>query len=502
MTKREDKIAFISLVLFVFLFLLFSGTLNSGYHFVDDHEVIKIKNELKTSSLIAVSKSWVKEDLKNNGRFRPFYYVHRVIETRVFGSDFFLWSLYTGILWCMALIYFYSGMRKLKFNVEESIIFLIVTFIGPQCSVWWRLGPGESLGMVLLALSFYFMSKSPDKENYFINNLYFVFFLVLCSLTKESFLIIIPAICVFKIWNEKIFIWSSLKESVFKNLILVIPLMIFTIELFIIKNYVGITYAGLDTSFTNNITSIFTTSLHFVKTYLNLFIVGFVLFIVSGYIKKLPIKISLLPVIFFLLIIAPNIVLYAKSALVERYLLPSSFGLGFFVASVIKGIEKDPVWFKKMALILVIISFLPYMVSSFTDALKFSKEGYSTKKLLSAISTNYSTGSQTLVIVDPVEHYEKSVSLKTYLFYEDKIDLFGYAMAKKENNADYQGYVDGWKSYFKGRQYENLTSKPEILIFLDNKMVDSFFINSGLFRNEYSPVEIGNSPFALFREIK
>ena len=179
----------------------------------------------------------------------------------------------------------------------------------------------------------------------------------------------------------------------------------------------------------------------------------------------------------------------------------SLFALGFLVVSVIKGIEKDPVWFKKMALTLVIISFLPYIISSFTDALKFSKEGYATKKLLSAVSTNTTKGSQVLVIVDPVESYEKSVSLKTYLHYEDEIDLFGYPLVKDQKDADYQVYVDGWKSYFEGKQFENMSSKPALLIFLDNKLIESFFAKTNLLRNDYLPVDIGNSTFALLKKI-
>jgi hypothetical protein len=201
-----------------------------------------------------------------------------------------------------------------------------------------------------------------------------------------------------------------------------------------------------------------------------------------------------------MLILAPNIVLYAKSGLIERYLLPSSLGLGFFAASIIKGIDKDQLWYKKIVLTIITISFLPFIFSSCTDAIKFSKEGYSTKRLLSAVSTNYRKGSQLMVIVDPVESYEKSVSLQTYLFYEEKIDLFGYPIVKDNKDADYQGYVDGWKSYFNGKQYENMTSQPELLIFLDNKMVDSFFAKFKFLKNEYMPVDIGKSPFALLKK--
>ena len=212
-----------------------------------------MKNDLKSSSLNTVSTNWVKEDLKNNSRFRPFYYIHRVVETRFLGSDFFLWSVYNGILCCLALIFFYRAMRNMEFGLGESIVFLIITFIGPQSSVWWRLGPGESLGITLIGFSFYFMSKCLYKRNFILNNLLFILFLILASLTKESFLLIIPALIIYKIWNEKIHIWSSLKESVFKNMILVIPLIIFVMELVIIKYYVGITYSGLDNHFLNNI---------------------------------------------------------------------------------------------------------------------------------------------------------------------------------------------------------------------------------------------------------
>jgi hypothetical protein len=73
-------------------------------------------------------------------------------------------------------------------------------------------------------------------------------------------------------------------------------------------------------------------------------------------------------------------------------------------------------------------------------------------------------------------------------------------MINKGNSADYQEYVDGWSSYFKGKQFEDLTSKPQLLIFFDNRMIDEFFIRSGLSGSNYLPVEIGKSPFALFKE--
>jgi hypothetical protein len=499
MEDKRDKIAIVSVIVSVLLFLLITGTLTSGYHFVDDHEIIRMKNDLKSASLNNVTKAWVKEDLFVNTRFRPLYYIHRVIEARVMGSDFTLWSVYNGFLYCLALVFLYLGTRRLKFTVGESVVILIITFIGPQCSILWRLGPGESLGMVFLGLAFYFMTASLTGKNFLVKNLLFILFLILSSLTKESLLIIVPSMVIFKIWNEKLYFGTTLKESIIKNLLLILPLLVVAAEVYYIKKYVGIGYSGLDGKLSESILGIFSTALHFIKTYLNLVIVALILLFSALFFKKKLPGINLPAIVFFILIIVPNMILYAKSGLVERYLLPSSLGLGFLVATLIRNIKEDQGWLKRAAMLLVIVSFLPYLVTSFNDARKFAKEGALTKKLFSAISSENVKGSQVMVVVDPVDSYEISVSLKTYLHYESDIDLFGYCFIKKDFNESEQGYVDGWKSYFDGRLFENLASPPAMLIFLDKRLTEEFFSRSTLTQSSYVSVDLGDSPFEVLK---
>ncbi len=502
MRSGKDKIIIISIILIVFLFLSISRTLNSGYHFVDDHEVITIKDDLKSSALINVTKSWLSEDFKINKRFRPVYIINRVFETRVFGADLLLWSIYNGVLCCIALISFYFGMRRLKYSPAESIALLIITFIGSQSNVWWRLGPGESLGMVFLGFSFCGISVSKDKKDHFLNNSIFLLFLVLASLTKESFMLIIPGMIFLKVWHEKIIVWPSLKKAIHKNLILLVPLIVFFVELFIVKSYVGTISSRFDTNLINNIANILIALLKFVLTFLNLIIACIILAVIGFYLKKRIIKINYYSLIFFILLLIPNVMLYARLGLKDRYLLPASFGLGLFAIAFVKNIAENPYWLKRIAVTLIIISFIPNVVSAFTDARKFSIEGYSTKILLNSISANYRDSTKVLVVVDPIASYEKSVSLKKYLYHEDKIDLFGYPVTKDENNTNYNinGSVDGWKSYFEKKQYSDMTSKPGLLIFLDKGLIDSFFKQSDLLKQNYVPVEIGKSPYALLKE--
>jgi hypothetical protein len=203
--------------------------------------------------------------------------------------------------------------------------------------------------------------------------------------------------------------------------------------------------------------------------------------------------------ILFVLILIPNIILYSKTGMAERYLLPSTFGLAFLVISWIA--EFDQGWFKKVALILVAVAFIPSFLKITAEASEFYEEGRQTNELLTSLSKNYNSGNQVMVVVDPVAHYEKSVSLKTYLFYQDGIDLYGYPLVNESETSENIGYIDGWKSYFEGKQYEQLKDKPAFIIFLDAGMVNKFFEFSKIPSNDYKPLALEKSSLALL-EIK
>lgn len=497
--EKKDILVAAAIIVLVFLFLIFTRTLNSGFHFIDDHEIIRIKSDLGTSSFVGVCEKWGHEDIHVNGRFRPFYIIFRVAETKLFGSDFLLWSVYTGAAWCAALILLYSAMRKMKFAVAEAIIFLFVAFIGPQSCVWWRLGPGESLGTLLLAASFYFMASALTLKNYFLKNIFFVLCLILASLTKESFLIIIPAMVVFKIWNENTILFSSMNKSIKSNIILIVPLAIMILELVYIKYSVGIFFSGLDTVFKPGISSIISTFLHFIWTYINIVVAGILLVFSARYFKKIQFRFDLLAFVFFLMVLVPNLILYSKTGLVERYLLPSSLGLGFLVAAIIRDVKVDIPSAGRTVVTLILISFLPHFIGALKDAVSFSRDGYSTKELISEIAANKNIQAPLLLIADPKYHFEKSISLRTYLLYEDKTELYSCLINSENNLTDYQGYIDGLKSYFKGRGFENLTSKPGLLIFLDNKLISDFFQNADLSAANYSPIKMKSTMYALYK---
>src|SRR4030042_3366416 len=347
MKTVNDRYVIFSIILVVFLFLSVTQTLTSGYHFIDDHEIVRIKHDLKEAPLFGVINTWVKEDMHVTARFRPLYFANRVFITSIFGSDFFFWSLYNGLLWCIVLILFYMGIRNLRFNITESLIFLVISFIGPQSEIWRRLGPQESLGVVFLSLAFYSLSLSANGKRYHLYNILFALSLILASLCKESFILIIPAFIILKIWYERIILKEPVKKTLLKELILFVPLFAALLELIYIKYRIGTEYSGLNNEPGIVIFNIWHTCLSFVKTYLNLVIAGVILLVTGLIIKRRIFWFDLPGLVFFLLIIIPNILLYARSGLTDRYLLPTTIGLGFFIVSCIKDIADNSLLYRK-----------------------------------------------------------------------------------------------------------------------------------------------------------
>lgn len=190
--KISDRWIVVLFFVGIFSFLYFTGTLTSGYHFIDDHSMISMKTSLDNSgSFLKTSLEYAKNDF--NIRFRPIFSIFYIFEVQIFGVNFFALSIFTGIMALFSFSFFYAGMRKLGQGWLLSIIFVLLMFLGPQSAIWWRLGTNETIAMFFLGLCFLFMAKCLDGEKYAANNILFVIFLSITSLCKESFIIIIPA---------------------------------------------------------------------------------------------------------------------------------------------------------------------------------------------------------------------------------------------------------------------------------------------------------------------
>jgi hypothetical protein len=439
-------------LLFWFAILTLCGTLFSGYHFMDDHGILRESKDVANFNLQKEVKIFTKNLLDPKMRFRPFYWVHRRLMLAVMGTDFTTMSIYIGFLAVFTSFFLFLFMKKTGFSVIESFLFVGLTLLGEQAAIWWRLGNNETLGMLMLSIALLFMALSVNtfqKRKKILYEILFGLFVILASWSKESFILIIPALIFWKIWltrqkkqepgqqdptNSKQIAKGTWLEAVKENLIPgILLLLVCLIELVHVIKNVGTTkivYAGYEGFQLAN----------FIKTGLQGFMAvhGWVilLFLIlclrrpGGLFSRKPPReasgrprksFSLNQVFWAFvltgLIAVPQIVLYMKSGMMDRYLLPGVMGLTFLMVVLLRYIRETDS--KKIvtiiaALLLAVISLQQLRVTRYT-AIGFANDGKQINAWLQSIEKNTNEQDKILVVTHMRRHYEGAISLKIYL---------------------------------------------------------------------------------------
>jgi hypothetical protein len=502
-THTQDILIVIIIILGTFFFLGITGNFNTQYHFLDDHQIIRIANELKTGSTVSVAKHWLTEDL--NIRFRPLYFLHRVAEAKVFGNNLILWSVWTAILACATFTFFYLGMRKLKFSVLESLLFIMLTFVGQQMAIWWKFGPNETIGMFFLGLTFYFITNC--NKRYTLNTVLFCLCLIFASWCKESFTIVIPAFIFFKLWYEKNFLSLSIRNIFRKNFLVIIPLIVMIINLYIIIFVVGtdkIEYAGLDPNISTTVLGV----LKIIKN--SLFKFDVIILLMLGFLyyelkdeKKFIqlIKKLFFPAVFAFLIVVPNLILYAKSGMSERYFLPSTVGLAFLIVYILRIIKGEFCWLNKLLIFIIILGYSQPVYYTYDNAVNYAKEGMQIKKMLTAIVQNNNGKTNNLLVANPAYNYEWSFSLKTYLSLKKNINLYAFPVNDVYEDELFKGFSRDWHTWFKGRNYEEIKGNVDVVIFFDKNAIGQFFKESEIDSNNYINLLNNDDNYAVYKKV-
>lgn len=406
----------------VLVFFAATRTATSGFHFVDDWGRMSIRDYLNSHSLSSTIVNEVQSDL--DIRFRPLHWTHIVLETFVFGINFKYISFYRIALCEVTMLLFFFGMRKLHFSNILSVLFLCLTFLGPQMAIWWRLGPNETIGMVFLALCFYVSIPESTEEgikHFVLNSILFVIFALLSSLCKESFIVSIPAMCFMRV----AFIHKETKYTWKKSVYICLPAIILLLaamaaELLIIMN-IGIHgYGGVSNSLRKVIEDC--ADLIFKNEYLKVY-AGFVFIVICAYVisnrskeKFVSMIKEVLPYfIISALIICPNIFLYSKSGLWERYLLPTSLGFALSICALLSHIGKKDLFFSLFLTAALSVLYVPANLwCAFEAGVSFKREGVRTARFLKTVKDNMGEG-DVLLISHPVRRSELTCSFRTYM---------------------------------------------------------------------------------------
>ncbi|UCH93853.1 MAG: hypothetical protein JSV88_26795 [Candidatus Aminicenantes bacterium] len=434
--------------------LILTGTLFSGYHFMDDHGILKESKDVANSNLQKEVKIFQKNLLAPSMRFRPFYWVHRRLMLAVLGTNFLALSIYIGCLAVLTSFFLYLFMRKIGFSLVESILFTSLTLLGEQAAIWWRLGNNETLGMLMLSIALWLMALStsaPQGRRKILYEILFVLFVILASWSKESFILMIPALMFAKVWltyrqkhgtlfNQKFLqgpgtVFSkrvpgrrrqkiaSLKENLISGIILLLVCLIELVH--VVKNVgtSGVGYAGYEgfrlSAFIKTGIQGFM-AVHGWVILVQLMIIGILVYLNSKENRTglMPVSSLVWPVILPVLLVFPQIVLHMKSGMTERYLLPGVMGYTFLMVLLLRYTREKSGKKKVLSIIMVallaVISLQQLRVTRYT-AIGFAFDGQQINAWLRSIEQNTREQDMILVITHLHQHYEASISLKTYL---------------------------------------------------------------------------------------
>ncbi len=189
-------------ILFAYFFLIRTGTIRSGYHFLDDHELIRIEYWLEHGSDLWELVWNFAGNLSS--RYRPLYWVERVIGTAILGSDLYIWNVYKAVMGVLTFYMLYMTGYYLRQKWYINTLFAAVIMIGPQITPWYRSANQENTGLFLCAIVLYLIARQHNRQKYrhLAYNLSIAASVLLCSLEKESFVLMIPAFGAIKYWLE------------------------------------------------------------------------------------------------------------------------------------------------------------------------------------------------------------------------------------------------------------------------------------------------------------
>lgn len=334
-SKRQEAVLVWALfAALVFGVVILTGTLTSGFHLVDDWEFAKYMDwmTLDHLSLWDCLREAVGFDLTL--RFRPLYYINRVLVAYVFGINLTAVSVVKAAEIVVALAALYYCARQMSCNMVYAALFALTVMVGYQSAVWWKLGPQESYDIMMFAVGFFFLLKwlSTEMRRYAVVSVG-AFFLM--SVYKEPFILLLPFVGLYVLYDgmrgKRVtlpHLWEAVRHRM--SYLLAIG-VIFTAEMFLILFVVGTnnySYVGLDESVTlDQYVQVWRAAAgNNLKWYVRFgILMGLILLTYWEHVKKLGWEILLTAAI-----VLPQCITYSKTALEERYILPCVLGYAFF----------------------------------------------------------------------------------------------------------------------------------------------------------------------------
>ncbi|MGC8713091.1 MAG: hypothetical protein ACP5RH_11925, partial [Leptodesmis sp.] len=284
-------------LIFIACYLVFltSGLLSSGFRFfINDHIMVAMDHDLKESGFLATVQKWLLID-RSFGRFQPFYYTQAIILTIFLGVGSTAWFSYAYVLTSLMAYFLFLFARFLEIPFLIALTFPSLALIGSQAITWAQPSHPQLVGTFLLSASLLFagITAKVDRYKEFFN-IILICLVFLMSLSKESYIIFIPALAFIKVWLYHRIQQVSFRRAFIQNWLVIAALfgIAFLEILYIIFGISirGMGYAGLDEN-TLQISKVSSATITlFQQSHLALFVLSFVLTLIVTLWKRQSLK--------------------------------------------------------------------------------------------------------------------------------------------------------------------------------------------------------------------
>lgn len=462
---------------------------------MDDHDIVAIHHHLTTEqmTLLEVIAQWLHDD-HQTGRFRIFYFINRIFQTQFLGINFPLWAAYTGLQAVLTTFFFFVFARLINFSILEAVLFALLTTVGAQSAIWWMLGPAETIGTFLLSICLVLVALSATSSRWQRIHLgVAVLSALLMSLSKESYILMLPAIALLIVWLHKrrIGTWSkAIQSTAFSCIIL---LFLFLGELLFVKYFVGTTpeigYAGFNGFHLSAVWQA-SRSLGMNGDWWIILISLFPLLIQSYQENSLKLGHStswkslyqtfsslVILLILFALIVIPQAILYAKSGISQRYLFPGIVAYSLLNIWLYRDTNQRSKNLSQFILLLIGISLSFKLHAVWGTARIFALEGKATNQLLTTIAANTTPTESILIVTNPLVYYEWNYSIKKYLNYvSDRTNLYVASFEQVDTND----FGKKLRTFYNGQTIEKVKEKNQIQCIVVFPSLNKAFLRNSL----------------------
>lgn len=429
--KKEFLQALLVFSVVVFGILWICGPLTSGLHMVDDHEFLRFTIEMEEDG----KSIWelMKQEVRRDGawRFRPLYYPIRVIQTVLFGTNLFAMTFGKGIEAVLTCMLIYYVARELQCNRKYAYTATAMILAGPQAAVCWKLGTPELTATWVFALSIYWLLQY-RKNRKPIYHVGIWLCMLFCTLYKENYVLLIPLIMLIYLYlgmEGKEVTWKNLWGAIREYFPVEMALAILAAAdlLYIVFN-VGVStggYVGVD----SNLSLWF-----YIKVFLNNFRLhlrigqyGFFVFGLLLLFRKQLIEICkkhVWEILITFVIILPQMVMFAKTGLEERYVIPWVYGFTYFFVIVLGQQSRLEGKTRKIYQWLLGILVVVNLILTCYEARYFAYRGEGIEQMLETVEELADEDTKILSAFAPYDESDKTTSYWFHMRGRDDIYVY------------------------------------------------------------------------------